>query len=111
MDNYRPYAFFVWGGWHTSWEYGILGVKKGGIWEIGRLGYGILGVKKVGYGRLGVKKVGIWEIGGNTTWDMGYLVPCVTPLLFVLYIWNLINNSNIYNVTLTLVSITSKYML
>ena len=39
-----------------------------------------MGDCKLGYGILGVKKGGIWEIGGKTSWDMGDLVPCVTPL-------------------------------
>ena len=42
------------GDWKLG--YGILGVKKGGIWEIG-------GKNNLGYGRFGVKKLGIWDIG------------------------------------------------
>ena len=41
--------------------YGILVVKKGGIWEI-------WGKKKVGYGRLEVE---IWVIRGKKRWDIG----------------------------------------
>ena len=42
----------------------------------------------MGYGRLEVgiwdirgKKSRIWEIGNIKSWDMGYWVPCVSPLL------------------------------
>ena len=65
-----------------------------GGWGITKLGYGRLEVgiwdirgKKGGIWEIGVKQGGIWEIEGKKTWDMGYWVPCVTPLIVPRTVW------------------------